>query len=123
MITVVSEDNPSFTKKVTVSQAGYVWDVTYDSMQNVPAAGGKYEVDVKCTGSWKVSEKSVFLTIPEDKMSGTGDGTLTLTVLSNKKPAYEGAEATSDRTGKVTISTTDGSGKTTSITIKQAGDK
>lgn len=124
VITVVSEDNPSFTKKVTVSQAGYVWNVTYDSMQNVPAAGGKYEVDVKCTGSWKVDlddNAKKFLTV--DKTSGNGDGKLTLTVQSNKKPAYEGAEATSDRTGKVTISTTDGSGKTTSITIKQAGDK
>ena len=124
VITVVSEDNPSFTKKVTVSQAGYVWDVTYDSMQNVPAAGGKYEVDVKCTGSWKVNlddNAKKFLTV--DKTSGNGDGKLTLTVQSNKKHAYEGAEATSDRTGKVTISTTDGSGKTTSITIKQAGDK
>ena len=124
VITFVSDDNASFTKTVTVSQAGYVWNVTYDSMQNVPAAGGTYNVYVKCTGSWKVDrddDAEKFITV--NNTSGTGDRTLTLTVQSNKKPAYEGAEATSDRTGKVMISTTDGSGKTTSITIKQAGDK
>ena len=125
-ITVASTDNPAFTKTVTVSQGAYSWQITADSMSAVPAAGGTYSVKVDCTGDWKVAldaDAQKFVKVNGGtSATGKGNGTVSVTVSSNKKAAGS-SKATAERNGVITVSTTDGSSKTHNITIKQAGEK
>ena len=118
-VTLISTDNPEFTKTITVTQAGYEWSVDYSSIPaTVPAEGGEYQVKVSATGAWEpmITDGGDFVTI-----KGIDSETFSIVVSSNKRVA--GSEVpTIERIAVVSVSTTDGSGKSATIDVKQIGE-
>ena len=118
-MTLISTDNPEFTKTITVTQAGYEWSVDYSSIPaTVPAEGGEYQVKVSATGAWEpmITDGGDFVTI-----KGIDSETFSIVVSSNKRVA--GSEVpTIERIAVVSVSTTDGSGKSATIDVKQIGE-
>ena len=120
---VISSTDNSESITIEITQAGYVWNITADSMSAVPAAGGTYRISISCTGSWTLTPDAAaqaFVTI--QSMTGTGTADVAVTVASNKK-AEGAAVGTAERTGNITVSTTDGSNKVQVIEIKQFGEQ
>ena len=112
-ITFTSTDNPAFTKTVTVSQAGYVWDATpVEKEANV--LGEEFTVDVTCTGGWKAvfdTDARKFLTV--DTEYGSGNRTVKVKASLNKE--------SSARSGKIMFESTDNSDFTKIVTVSQDG--
>ena len=99
------------TKEVTVVQNPFTWEITpsenisTDNVLKVDALnGGEGSVSLICSGSWKASADSAYVTVSTEKgeregkveVTGEGEGKVVVTV----DPNY----TTSQRTAKVTVS-------------------
>lgn len=101
----------------TATQDGAAGIVTEDpylrikpSNQSLTANGGEGDIDVTSNVSWTASSDSAWLSIGTG--SGTGDGTVHWTA--------EASRETSERSGSVTVSATDGSGLSRTFTVTEA---
>ena len=117
-VTVQAENYSNFKKTVTINQPAYQFEVDGSAQTIAPAGVENQAVSVTCSGTWDVeSDSEEWLTVNK------GSGKFTFTVTSNKS---DGKNDTQERTGIITVSTTDDSKNhfaPVTITVKQEGEK
>lgn len=107
--TIVSRENESLKKSISVSQDGYTFTVASSSLTFEASATKAQNVAVECSGSWSVSDDASWLTATK---SGSN---VVITPTANKDK--------SQRTAKVTVKSDDNSALTRTINVTQAAAK
>ena len=116
-VTVQAENYSNFKKTVTINQPAYQFEVDGSAQTIAPAGVENQAVSVTCSGTWDVKSDRDWLIVKK------GSGEFTFTVTSNKS---DGKNDTQERTGTITVSTTDDSKNhfaPVTITVKQEGEK
>ena len=106
-----SDDNPltNLINTITVIQPEYQFSVAERDSIEVSAAGIEQNVDVICSGSWKVESDKSWCNVgigTRAAVEATGNGTIVLKIDPNRS---DGKTPSEERKAIVTISTTDGS--------------
>lgn len=104
-ITIVSSDNSSFKKEVTITQKGYVFSVNNTALKFGKAAGSQ-TVSIMCESTWTAATSDNWITLSTNQ--GVGNGSLSISVATNKSKK--------ERTGKVVVTSEAGSTITISVT-------
>ena len=106
-------------KHISVKQNPFTWEITpsknirTDNVLKVDALGGEDSVSLICSGSWKASADSAYVTVsPEEGKEGEGKVEVKVTV----EPNY----TTSQRTAKVTVSSDDNLNLKYELSVLQA---
>jgi len=107
-IGTISVSGDGITRNVTITQVGVAILTVDPSNRDVGYAAGQTTFDVNSNISWTVSESVDWLS--SSPISGSGDGTLTVTFDENT--------TTSQRIGTISVS---GDGITRNVTVTQAG--
>lgn len=118
-VTVKARNYSGFEKTVTINQPAYqfIVDKAEQTIAIAPAGVENQAVSVTCSGTWGVNSDIDWLTVTK------GSGEFTFTVKPNKS---DGKKDTQERTGIITVSTTDDSKDNfapVTITVKQEGEK
>lgn len=116
-VTVKARNYSGFEKTVTINQPAYQFEVDGSAQTIAPAGVENQAVSVTCSGTWDVKSDRDWLTVTK------GSGEFTFTVKPNKS---DGKNDTQERTGIITVSTTDDSKNhfaPVTITVKQEGEK
>ena len=116
-VTVQAKNYSDFKKTVTINQPAYQFEVDGSAQTIAPAGVENQAVSVTCSGTWDVKSDRDWLIVKK------GSGEFTFTVTSNKS---DGKNDTQERTGIITVSTTDDSKNhfaPVTITVKQEGEK
>ena len=116
-VTVQAKNYSDFKKTVTINQPAYQFEVDGSAQTIAPAGVENQAVSVTCSGTWDVKSDRDWLIVKK------GSGEFTFTVTSNKS---DGKNDTQERTGTITVSTTDDSKNhfaPVTITVKQEGEK
>lgn len=107
------EQNPELEKVFTISQDAYIWSVTGSDQKftaNNEDRSQKAEISISCTGKWEAKSDAAWLSIRPS--SGTGNGTVDVSPLSN-----EGDE----RSAVLTVASLDNKILTKKFSYKQGG--
>lgn len=102
--------NTTLLKTISVSQGGYTFDSTTESVAFEATPATPVDKSVTCTGKWTAESSDVWVTVTP--ASSTGNGTITITAAAN-------AEATA-RTATVTVTSSDNSALKKVFNISQA---
>ena len=116
-VTVQAENYSNFKKTVTINQPAYQFEVDGSAQTIAPAGVENQAVSVTCSGTWDVKSDRDWLIVKK------GSGEFTFIVKPNKS---DGKNDTQERTGIITVSTTDDSKNhfaPVTITVKQEGEK
>jgi hypothetical protein len=108
-VTIISTDNPTLKKVVTISQEAYQFNSDAVTIDCPATAVPQKSVSIICSGKWTASSNSDWATL--DATSGTGNATLKISITDNA--------TTSVRTAAVTIVSADNPALKKIITINQ----
>ncbi len=109
IVVTATGGTPSVTVTVTQAGAAPALSVT-PANQNVTSPAGSTNFSVTSNTSWNVNENLSWLSV--NPMSGTGNGTLTV--------SYDANTLTTPRTGEIVVTATGGTPSVT-VTVTQAG--
>ncbi len=113
-IKLVTTDPSELERTVSLSQKEYVFGLDGIPSDQFDATAQKFGFDVKCSGNWKVeldADAQQFITV--GKNSGFGDDSLEFDIDLNKEAGQ--------RSGNVTVSSTDNPELKRIVTVSQAG--
>lgn len=94
VVTVTCSDNTNWKKTINVTQAAHELKLSAETLSLASAANSKGSVGLTTTGPWKATSNQSWCTI--SPASGTGNGTISVTVTENT--------GTADRSATITVS-------------------
>lgn len=107
-IVTIKCEKSALQKTVTVNQGAYEFDSAPVSL-TIEAAGSSQTKTITCSGKWTVSTEDDWITVTPSE--GTGNGSITIAVASNPVAV--------ERTGQVTITSSDNTSLNKVFTITQ----